>query len=134
MKKISKEIISQALTDAESILAKLAEPNTWCRGDFAEDAQSYSVNADDPLAVRWCLHGFIQKFSPTSKASQLLSLEIEKEVKARYHVASGIVQYNDNEAKDKFDIMVVMFEVRQALYQKTLPWYHWYKWLPRSRR
>lgn len=134
MKKIFKETINQAIEGAELILAKLTQPNTWIRGDFAEDAQSYSVSADDPRAVKWCLDGFIQKVSLSSEVSNLLRLETEKEIKALCKISLGISCYNDNYATDKFDIMAVMSEVRQALYQKSLPWYNWYKWMPRSYR
>lgn len=126
--------VLQAHMAADFIVAKLTNPGVWCQGAWAEDAEGFATYSRDPDAVRWCLTGLIEKFTHDSDPLNLLTNETEKEIKARCKLGVGIPTYNDRYAKDQSDIMTVMSEVKQALYQKTLPWWNWYRWAPRSIR
>jgi hypothetical protein len=129
-----RDTILRAHMAADFIVAKLTNPGVWCQGAWAEDNEGYATYANDPNAVKWCLTGFITRFTLDSDTLNLLQSETEKEIKARCKLGIGIPTYNDRWAKDQQDVSAVMSEVKQALFQKTFPFWHWYRWMPRSVR
>lgn len=128
------DTIVRAHMAADFIVAKLTNPGVWCQGSWAEDEEGYSTYISDPRAIRWCLDGLICRFTIDEPSRRLLAGETEKEIKARCKLDIGVPTYNDRYAKDQHEVSDVMSEVRQALYQKTLPWWNWYRWAPRSIR
>jgi hypothetical protein len=50
---ISDDVRTLALKVAEA----LGDPDTWCQGAEARDADGHRVHYDSPDAVRWCAYG-----------------------------------------------------------------------------
>ncbi len=118
------------------IMTDLQTPGLWLQGDFAEDKDGYSVHSSDPNAVKWCLLGLIEKHTyHNGAAKQLVSAEIVKEIQLRTHDRyAGIIYYNDKLARDANDVFATVCETKQAVFQKSLPWWNWYRWIPRAYR
>ena len=51
-------------TDKEILQAardRIADPNRWCAGVYAEDNDGMSIDEKDPKAVSWCAYGALKK-------------------------------------------------------------------------
>lgn len=49
-------------------------PETWCQGVFSMDQDGASVLIDSPLAIKWCLMGWIDKVYRETQGTAYLKL------------------------------------------------------------
>jgi hypothetical protein len=53
-----KSVISEDVRNlALQVARALDNPDTWCAGEMARDADGHPVHYDDPSAVKWCAFG-----------------------------------------------------------------------------
>jgi len=118
----------------DKIVEDLKVPDLWVRDALATDVLGYPVASNNSEAVHWCLLGLIEKHTYENGVKyQIAKDEIEKEISSRTHVKNaGIIYYNDKYARHVSDVLSVVCEAKQAVHQKTLPWWNWRHWIPRS--
>jgi hypothetical protein len=87
----------------------LRKPRAWCQGVSARDRHDLSCDPKDRDAVKWCMSGALEHFTPfldntaQSAAKMALSDAIEQVSGTRY----AVVEYNDKTERTKKQVLRV---------------------------
>lgn len=74
----------------------LDSPDKWCRCANAKSINNINIdNVNDPMAVRWCLSGAINKCYSDSVERCAVFVRVNQAINARFLEAISITLFND---------------------------------------
>ena len=71
----------------------------WCRGAYARDVESESVDIASPRACSWCLDGALKAVSVDYETNKIVN---------RFTDGMGLWAFNDAVAKGKEDVLAIL--------------------------
>ncbi len=95
------------VANLEAAKAKIATPEAWMQGFYAEDATGNQINGNDPSAVCFCAYGAVEaatgKIHGNSSIPEIKILDTASESISRMHASS----YNDAKDRTHAEVLVL---------------------------
>lgn len=100
------------------VAVRIGDPDRWCQGNAAEDADGNSVLPTDERAVRWCMTGAVSAEAPSVAISNIAYLVLACEVGRLTLDSPGrgaVTSFNDRAShQEVVDVVMSAMRKRQA--------------------
>src|SRR5271155_1606520 len=92
----------------------LADPNSWCKGSYAEDERGLKTNPCDGKAAKWCLAGACAKCYESCSGSAMIFYGdmynlLHQTIIKRY--GTSVAEYNDHHTHDEVLALVEELDI-----------------------